>query len=560
MKPARARHEQSPAFLAVVLVLSACATVPEHSSFERSHCQGARPGGAAADACVEDARKPYWDFILRKEQALKQSRDSEKDRRREHLVLAEMTVWMHGHDAATLARTAPEELYFQLRAARRQQEREEKERAAAVELKLDEFFNWALRRWEESSIRFRSVGREYLITEHPLRQQTQDALTAAVLDWAFTHTQDPDFLSKSPSEVAVYLLRKNSVLLTAIEVGQLAPPHLDYTPVQDETAGTPEDLAIELLVGFMPLAGEAADFQSLLTGQSVTGRKLRREEEFLAAVGVLLPFVSGRSLSGADLIERAAVLTGRGLEEVRVLQRVASHLSPEDAQAINRMLRAAAKGERMVQSDVELLHRIAQKLERPLSEAADTLRQGGKVPFLGVRKGVGGMKLVPGEPAHMAQCWVDYQFRHPDKYTRFTYAPDEEWKRLYESILRNKEAGTAFEADVLKLGKHEKNVALMMPPPGSRLPGFIPDAVPGRASELVWGRAYKFVEVKARAKLDLSGNLKAMLDYVDAFGGHIDLWVRSAKHPAGPTRLSQPLRDRLEELVREGKASIKPHP
>jgi hypothetical protein len=51
-----------------------------------------------------------------------------------------------------------------------------------------------------------------------------------------------------------------------------------------------------------------------------------------------------------------------------------------------------------------------------------------------------------------------------------------------------------------------------------------------------------------------------MLDYVDAFGGHIDLWVRSAKHPAGPTRLSQPLRDRLEELVREGKASIKPHP
>jgi len=224
MKPARARHEQSPAFLAAVLVLSACATVPEHSSSERAYCQGTRPGGAAADACVEDARRPYWDFILRKEQALKQSRDLEKDRRREQLVLAEMTVWMHGQDAASLARTAPEELYFQLRAARRQQEREDEERAAAVELKLDEFFTWALRRWEESSIRFRSVGREYLMTEHPLRQQTQDALTAAVLDWAFTHTQDPDFLSKSPSEVAVYLLRKNSVLLTAIELGQLAAP------------------------------------------------------------------------------------------------------------------------------------------------------------------------------------------------------------------------------------------------------------------------------------------------------------------------------------------------
>ena len=316
----------------------------------------------------------------------------------------------------------------------------------------------------------------------------------------------------------------------------------------DETAGTPEDLAIELLVGFMPLAGEAADFQSLLTGQSVTGRKLRREEEFLAAVGVLLPFVSGRSLSGAELVERAAVMTGRGLEEVRVLQRVASHLSPKDAQEIDRMLRAAAKGERMAQSDVDLLHRIAQKLERPLSKAAETLRQGGKVPFLGVRKGAEGMKLVPGEPAHMAQCWVDYQFRHPGKYTRFSYAPDEEWKRLYESILRNKEAGTAFEADVLKLGKYEKNVALMMPPPSSKLQGFIPDAVPGNPGELVWGRAYKLVEVKARAKLDLSGNLKAMLDYVNAHGGHIELWIRSAKHPDGPTRLSGPLQDFLGRL------------
>jgi hypothetical protein len=504
--------------------------------------------------------KEYWDFILAKERELKRSGGAERDRRREHLVLAEMTVWMHGRDAASLARTSPEAVYLRLKEARREQERQEEERAAAVELKLDEFFNWALRRWEESSVRFRRVGREYLMTEHPLRQQTQDALTAAVLDWAFTHTQDPDFLSKSPSEVAVYLLRKNSVLLTAIELGQLAPPHLDYTPVRDETAGTPEDLAIELLVGFVPLAGDAADFHSLLTGQSVTGRKLRREEEFLAAVGVLLPFVSGRSLAGAELVERAAVLTGSGLEEVRVLQRVASYLSPKDAEEVERMLRAAAKGERMVQSDVEVLQRIAQKLERPLSEAADTLRKGGKVPFLGVRKGAEGMRLVPGEPAHMAQCWVDYQFRHSGKYPRFSYAPDEEWKRLYESILRNKEAGTGFEGDVLKVGKYEKNVALMMPPPGSKLPGFIPDAVPGNPAELVWGRPYRFIEVKARAKLDLGGNLKAMMNYVRAHGGHIELWVRSAKHPDGRTQLSRPLQDFLNDMRNEGLATVRYYP
>src|SRR5690606_23909267 len=116
------------------------------------------------------------------------------------------------------------------------------------------------------------------------------------------------------------------------------------------------------------------------------------------------------------------------------------------------------------------------------------------------------------------------------------------------------------EDDVLKVGGYEKNVALMMPPPGSKSPGFIPDAVPGNPSELVWGRAYRFVEVKARARLDLGGNLKAMLDYVRDYGGHIELWVRSAKHPKGPTRLSGPLLERLDELADQGKAVVKSYP
>jgi hypothetical protein len=542
----------SAALVTAVLFLSACASAPERVQVTDDGGGGGLPEG--------NARGAHRAFVLRKEQELRQSGGSEEERRREQLVLAEMTVWMHGQGAAALARTSPEELYLRLKAARQQREREEHERAGAVEAKLDEFFDWALRRWAQSAVRFRSVGREYLMTEHPLRRQTEDALTASVLDWAFTHTRDPDFLSKSPSEVAVYLLAKNSVLLTAIELGQQAPPHLDYAPLPDETAATPEELAIELLVGFVPLVGEAADLQALLTGRSVTGRKLSREEEVLCAVGVLLPFVSGRSLAGVELAERAALLTGRGLEEVRVLQRVAAHLSPEDAEEIDRMLRAAAKGERLMQGDVELIRRIAQKLERPLSEAAGTLRQGGKVPFLGVRKGAEGIQLVPGEPAHLAQRWVDYQFRHPGKYSRFSYAPDQEWKRLYESILRNKGAGTVFEQSVLKGVRYEKNAAMMMPPPGSKAQGFIPDAVPGNPSELVWGRAYRFVEVKARAKLDLGGNLKAMLNYVRDYGGHIELWVRSAKHPDGPTRLSEPLREALSKLGGTGHATVRYQP
>ena len=55
----------------------------------------------------------------------------------------------------------------------------------------------------------------HLLTEHPLRTQSLDALTGAVLDWAYTHTEDADFLRKSPSEVALYLLARRSALATA---------------------------------------------------------------------------------------------------------------------------------------------------------------------------------------------------------------------------------------------------------------------------------------------------------------------------------------------------------
>jgi hypothetical protein len=51
-----------------------------------------------------------------------------------------------------------------------------------------------------------------------------------------------------------------------------------------------------------------------------------------------------------------------------------------------------------------------------------------------------------------------------------------------------------------------------------------------------------------------------MIKYVLAHGGHIELWVRSAKHPAGETKLSRPLLDILETLRQEGKARLIPYP
>jgi hypothetical protein len=60
--------------------------------------------------------------------------------------------------------------------------------------------------------------------------------------------------------------------------------------------------------------------------------------------------------------------------------------------------------------------------------------------------------------------------------------------------------------------------------------------------------------------LTLTGNLKAMINYVREYGGHLELWVRSAKHPAGATRLTAPLRQQLVELSALSRATVRYHP
>ncbi len=400
------------------------------------------------------------------------------------------------------------------------------------------------------------------MTEHPLRTQSQDALTGAVLDWAFTHVQDDDLLRKSPSEVALYLLARRSALATAIELGRYAPPHLDYTPPED-TSPPPEELVVELLFGVLPIVGEATDAGGLLTGYSITGRELSANERMLCGLGMLVPFVPGRALSsGGEVLERTALVTGRSLEEVRVLQRVATHLLPADAARVEELVRHAARGGQLNEQDVLFLQRVAARLEQPLLEAADTLRRGGRVPLVGSRLGQAGIRLEPGSAEHMAAAWVDYQFRHSDRYPRFRYAIDADWRQKYELILKNKEKGTGFEQQVLKAREQQKNTAMMMPPPGSSAHGFIPDAVPRNPTpgELVWGRPYHFIEAKARKELSLGGNLEAMLNYVDEYGGSIELWVRSPKHAEGPTRLTKPLLLQLDRLETRGRAKVRYFP
>ncbi|MCP3140090.1 hypothetical protein LXT23_22455 [Pyxidicoccus sp. QH1ED-7-1] len=502
----------------------------------------------------------FMAFVRERQGALRRPKVSEAERRVGERALLEVLGWLHGKTEAQLSGEEPEEVYLRFKVERVHREREAEARDGAVEEKLEEYWRWARARSEWLAARhFRKAGRQWLVTESAVFEGAQDALTSAVLAWAYGHTQDPDFLKKSPQEVAVYLLVKRSALATALAQGNASPPQLEWVPEYVEEVPADEVL-LELAVGLLPGVGEGVDVAGAVVGLSLLGRELTGEERLLCVAGAVLPVVSGALLANAVEVERAALLTGRGLQEAQVAQRVVQHLAPEETARMQQLLKAAGRGEKVPEEELKWLRELAKRLHGPLAEVAQAVKAGARVPLVGSRATAEGMRLVPGSAEHLAQAWVDYQFRHPGKYPRFSYAPDAAWERMYRTVLENKGAGGEFEQQVLTAKGYEKNTALLLPPPGSRAQGFASDSVVGNPEELVWGKPYRFIEVKARGEMALTGNLKAMLDYVREHGGHIEIWFRSASHPNGQTRLTGPLRDRIRELNLQAQVKVQWYP
>ncbi|GMU02937.1 hypothetical protein KH5H1_70570 [Corallococcus caeni] len=554
----------------LLLTLAACGTPGSRTLPVGLHGYGryhsASPASFARDTAWKNAGSGgtvggeelgrYLAFIREKRAALKQPAVMEAERQVGHAALNDLMLWASARTEEELAKDAPLEVYLRLKAKHAEALREDGKRSARAEAKLEEFHRWAdARRQALADAHFRRLGGDGLLTESPLYEEMQLALLDAVLDWAYAHTEDPDFPRKSPSEVALYLLARDSILASAVEASRFAPPTWD--PAREPPGIPPEEVVLEIALGLLPVTGEVADVGGVVLGQSLLGYPLTDGERLLCAVSVALPVVSGRLLSeGAQGVERVALLTGRSLREVQVLQRVVQHLSPQEAQELRRVLRAAGRGESVSAEDVARLQGLAKRLEAPLAEAGRVLAQGKRVALVGSRATEEGARLVPGSAEHLAQAWVDYQFRHPGKYPRFKYAVDPEWERLYQTVIQNKGAGSAFEQSVLQGRKLPKNSSLLMPPPGSKAQGFVPDAVTGHKGDLVWGSPYDFVEVKGRAELALTGNIRAMIEYVQKYGGSLELWIRSAKHAEGATQLTKPLRTEIEKLKQLGRADI----
>jgi hypothetical protein len=139
-------------------------------------------------ASAGSALQPYLEFLRTRKQWLNDSREEETDRQRERRVLEDLHAWALLQSEASLRKNTPLEVYLELKVTRKLQEQAEAERKAAVEAKLNEYFDWAERRWAQvGRERVRSLDSRHRLSEHPLRTRSQDALTGAVLDWALTH-------------------------------------------------------------------------------------------------------------------------------------------------------------------------------------------------------------------------------------------------------------------------------------------------------------------------------------------------------------------------------------
>ena len=88
--------------------------------------------------------------------------------------------------------------------------------------------------------------------------------------------------------------------------------------------------------------------------------------------------------------------------------------------------------------------------------------------------------------------------------------------------------------------------------PDPKKPSFIPDHIAGNPKKPAWGKSYHFKEIKDWADMSDTGNLKAMLDYVENVGGQLTIYYKSNTYMSGE------LRDKIQRLMNSGKVKLVP--
>ena len=396
---------------------------------------------------------------------------------------------------------------------------------------------------------YRSEG-DYLLGPDPMKEQAWKTLANRLMDVAHEHRNDPEFAKSDPGTVVDRLLQDDPQVKLAFQLMRRSPVPHEYIPLPDEDKGSLLGTAIDALVGLIPVVGDAADASAALTGRSISGQKLEGYERAVAGVCAMIPLLNSSHLragmKGVELIADAAKQTGRGAHEIEAMFRLVDHMPASDAQVIRRAADELLAGRKLSPELAADANRVVGKLSGDLEEiAAQGIKRRPRDPFTGE-------PFKVGTAEHKQQRWIEHQARNRSEFPEWKSDLDPAWNRAYDRAVKNRETGSAFETAALAKRDLPKNNEILISGDAER--SFIPDGIRdagGQAvGEVKWGEPYHFVEAKNVADLSHGGNLKAEMDYVKEFGGHLDLVIRK------DTKLTGPLAKELEAMRRRGQVDI----
>jgi len=215
----------------------------------------------------------------------------------------------------------------------------------------------------------RQRGRQYLIRgPNPLVPRINQVIGQALMEWGRAQPQTRAFLSQPARTGLVMMLGERPDLVALLRMAQTLPLDVEISDVPIDRPGYVE--AIELVIGLIPVVGNAIAAYEAWSGEDLFGYRLTDIERGILAAAVLLP-VAGRLAKG-----------GRALyTEARLVS-----LYGRDAAAWSRVLRAGERGAAQPQAlgvveraehELRVGGSVSATLRREVATAVPALTRGG---------------------------------------------------------------------------------------------------------------------------------------------------------------------------------------
>jgi hypothetical protein len=294
----------------------------------------------------------------------------------------------------------------------------------------------------------------------------------------------------------------------------------------------------------------------------------------------LLKSRSGGKVSQAeidDLVGKIANKTGQSPEDVERFLRLSNQMSGRQQGLASSLLEKAESGKlaSITQDEIQDLDKMLDRLDKPkgIDKPVGLRKKAlGKDPFTGT-------DLEPLSEAHQRQRWFEFRQREAARGKGFLAEGEagyneayQDWLGKYERPQIHGPRGGRFEQKALnEFGIPEQKITFNSP---DGKVSFKPDStlehgsremhsfgdnpkLGTKAAQAEWGKPYHFVEVKDLKTMADTGNLGAILDYMEHTDSTLELIIRD---PLGgrPFLMSGDLLERIAKFERQRRLIMRP--